>query len=92
MSTGAVQDVRRRLCSNADDIKVYKCIQEQLQDTEKRLAEGWAVLDYLQDQLTDVACDDPGTAIGAWLALPILQVGCAYLGHMCCGRSDPALP
>ena len=69
-----------------------KCIQEQLQDTEKRLAEGWAVLNYLQDQLTDVACDDPGTTIGAWLALPILQVGCAYLGHMCCDRLDSALP
>ena len=66
-----------RLCSEDDDIKLYKWIQGQLKDTQKRLAEGRAVLLHLQNQLMHVACDDPGAAIGAQLALPILQVGCA---------------
>ena len=64
MLTGAVQDVRRRLCSNDDHNKTYKCIQEQLQDITERLAKGWAVLFHLQSQLVHVACDDPGAVIG----------------------------
>ena len=66
-----------RLCSKDHDIKCSKRIQEQLKDTEKWLAEGRAALVHLQNHLINVACDDPGAAIGAQVALPILQVGCA---------------
>ena len=72
-----MQDVQCRLCGKDDDITVFRRVQGQLKDTEKRLAEGRAVLYYLQNQLIDVACDDPGAAIGRELALPILQVACA---------------
>ena len=81
-----------RLCSNDDDTKALKSIQEQLKDTEKRLAEGRAVLLHLQTQLTNAACDDPWAAIGAQLALPILQVGHVPRAEQRCGRLDSACP
>ena len=89
MLTGAVQDVQRRLCSNDDDIKLYESIQEQLKDTEKRLAVGQEDLFHLKNLRMHVACDDPGLAIGMQLTLPILQVGCAccwwtLLWRTCC--------
>ncbi len=89
-----MQDVRRQLYGEDDDIKFFKWIQGQLKDTEKRLEEGRAVLFHLENQLMNVACDDPGAAIGVQLALPILQVGRACIGElllwefaqMCWGR------
>ena len=72
-----MQEVRRLLYVEDDDMEIFKLIQGQLQDTERRLAEGQAVLYHLQNLLTTVACDDPGLTIGVQLALPILQVGCA---------------
>ena len=78
-----MQDVRHLLYDKDDDIEVYKWIQRQLKDTEKRMAEGRAILIYLQNQLVNVACDDPGAAIGAQVALPFLQVGSACFYEQC---------
>ena len=87
-----MQAMRCLLCSNDDEFEISKCIQGQLQDTEKRLAEGRVVLSCLQNQLIDVACDDPGPAIGAEVMLPILQVGCACTCEPWCGRPVSVLP
>ena len=67
------QDVRRQLYVDEDDRKFFNWVQSQLKQTEKRLEDGRAVLHHLEAQLINVACDDPGAAIGAQLALPLLQ-------------------
>ena len=86
-----MQDVRPLLYVEDDNIEIMEWIQGQLKDTERRLAEGRAVLIYLQNQLVHVACDDPGAAIGAQVALPFLQVGCVCFDEQCCGRPISAL-
>lgn len=68
-----LQDVRRQLYVDEDNRKFYNWVQSQLKSTEKRLEDGRAVLHHLEAQLINVACDDPGAAIGAQLALPLLQ-------------------
>jgi len=65
--------VRRQLYGDEDDRKFFQWVQTQLKQTEKRLEDGRAVLHHLEAQLINVACDDPGAAIGAQLALPLLQ-------------------
>lgn len=47
---------------------------------ERRLEEGRVALQHLEVMLLNVGCDDPGTAIGTQLLLPLLQVGthCCY--------------
>ncbi len=84
-----MQDVRRLLYVEDGDMEISKCIQRQLKDAEKRLAEGRAVLIYLQNQLINVACDDPGAVVAAEVALPILQVGHSCIDKVCCGRHEP---
>jgi len=71
--TSVRQDVRRQLYGDEDDRKFFQWVQSQLKQTEKRLEDGRAVLHHLEAQLINVACDDPGAAIGAQLALPLLQ-------------------
>ncbi len=44
---------------------------------DKRLEESRVALQYLEMQLINTACDDPGATIGMSLSLPILQVGSA---------------
>ena len=68
-----LQDVKRQLYTDDDDRKFFQWVQSQLKQTEKRLEDGRAVLHHLEAQLINVACDDPGAAIGAQLALPLLQ-------------------
>lgn len=65
--------MRRQLYGDEDDRKFFQWVQSQLKQTEKRLEDGRAVLHHLEAQLINVACDDPGAAIGAQLALPLLQ-------------------
>lgn len=67
------QEVRRQLYSDKDDRAIFSTIQGQLRNVEKRLEEGRAALQHLEMGLINVACDDPGAAIGAHLALPLLQ-------------------
>ncbi|KAL3153768.1 hypothetical protein ABBQ32_013356 [Trebouxia sp. C0010 RCD-2024] len=67
------KDVRRQLYGDEDDRKFFQWVQSQLKQTETRLENGRAVLHHLEAQLINVACDDPGAAIGAQLALPLLQ-------------------
>ena len=87
-----MQDMRRQLYREDDDIESVQCTQIQIKDIEKRIGEGRAILLHLQNQLMNVACDNPGAAIGAQLALPILQVGHACIDELCCGTRDSALP
>jgi hypothetical protein len=42
---------------------------------EKRMEENRVAIQHLEMQLVNVACDDPGIAIGSQLILPALQVG-----------------
>jgi hypothetical protein len=51
----------------------FDWIQRELKAVEKRLEDGRAALQHLEMFLISVACDDPGAAIGAQLALPLLQ-------------------
>lgn len=82
-----MQDMCRQLYSEDHDIDFVKCTQVQLKDTEKRIGEGRSVLLHLQNQLIEVACDNPGAAIGMQVALPILQVGYACICELCVGDS-----
>ncbi len=67
------KDVCRQLYTEADDRGFFNKIKDQLKLIEKRLDEGRAALQHLEMFVVNVACDDPGAAIGAQLALPFLQ-------------------
>ena len=59
---------------NADDDRnFFDWVQRELRAVEKRLEEGRTCLAHLELALINVACDDPGAAVGAQLALPLLQ-------------------
>ena len=73
-STVHAQDVRRQLYSDKDDREIFSTIQDQLRRIDKLLEDGRAALQHLEMALINVACDDPGAAIGAQLVLPLLQV------------------
>ena len=45
----------------------------QIKAVEKRVEESRVALQHLEMHLINVACDDPGVAIGTQLALPLLQ-------------------
>ena len=70
---GGGQDVRRQLYSDKDDREIFTTIQDQLRRIDKQLEDGRAALQHLEMALINVACDDPGAAIGAHLILPLLQ-------------------
>lgn len=67
------QDVRRQLYTDEDDRQFFQWIQKSMGQFEKRLNDGCAALHHLEMHMINVACDDPGAAIGAQLILPILQ-------------------
>jgi hypothetical protein len=66
-------DLRRQLYSNDDDRDLFGQIRKQLKDVEVQLEEGEVVISFLQQQLLNVACDDPGPLIGMALILPEFQ-------------------
>ena len=68
-----MQDVRRQLYSAEDDRTFFDWTRRELRAVEKRLEDGRAALAHLELALVNVACDDPGAAVGAQLALPLLQ-------------------
>lgn len=67
------KDVRKQLYSEDDDRNFFNRIKDALKSTEARLEEGRVALQHLEMFLLNVACDDPGAAIGAQLVLPMLQ-------------------
>lgn len=69
-----LQDVRKQLYTDEDDCTFFAWIQRERRAVEDRLADGAAALQHLEMALINTACDDPGAAIGAQLALPLLQV------------------
>lgn len=69
-----LQDVRKQLYTEEDDCTFFAWIQRERKSVEERLADGAAALQHLEMALVNTACDDPGAAIGAQLALPLLQV------------------
>ena len=70
----ALQDVRKQLYTDEDDRTFFAWIQKERRTVEDRLADGAAALQHLEMALVNTACDDPGAAVGAQLALPLLQV------------------
>jgi hypothetical protein len=70
-----LKDVRKQLYTANDDRQFFDRITDQLRDVEARLEAARAALQHLELALLNVACDDPGTPIGAQLILPLLQVG-----------------
>lgn len=67
------KDVRKQLYSEEDDRNFFNRIKDALKTTESRLEEGRVALQHLEMFLLNVACDDPGAAIGTQLVLPMLQ-------------------
>jgi hypothetical protein len=67
------KDVRKQLYSGDDDVSFFNRIKDALKSTEARLEEGRVALQHLEMFLLNVACDDPGAAIGTQLVLPMLQ-------------------
>ena len=65
--------MRRQLYGDEDDRTFFDWIQRELRAVEKTLEDGRAVLQHLEMFLVNVACNDPGAAIGASLVLPLLQ-------------------
>jgi hypothetical protein len=68
-----LKDVRKQLYTDADDRSFVSRITAELRELDRRLEDGRAALAHLDMALSNVACDDPGTAIGSQLALPLLQ-------------------
>lgn len=68
-----LKDVRKQLYTDNDDRNFFNRIKDELKTVEQRLEDGKAALQHLEMFLINVACDDPGAAIGSQLALPILQ-------------------
>lgn len=66
--------MRKQLYSEDDDRSFFNRIKDALKGTEARLEEGRVALQHLEMFLLNVACDDPGAAIGTQLVLPLLQV------------------
>lgn len=66
--------MRKQLYSNSDDKAFFDRIKMGLKYVETRLEEGRVALQHLELFLVNVACDDPGAAIGSQLVLPLLQV------------------
>jgi len=67
------KDVRKQLYSEDDDRSFFNRIKDALKSTEACLEEGRVALQHLEMFLLNVACDDPGAAIGTQLVLPMLQ-------------------
>jgi hypothetical protein len=67
------RDMRRQLYTADDDLALFDLVKRQLVDIERRLDDGRAALLHLETFAINVACDDPGTAIGTQLILPFLQ-------------------
>lgn len=65
--------MRRQLYGDDDDRTFFDWIRNELRAVEKKLEEGRAVLHHLEMFLVNVACNDPGAAVGAGLLLPLLQ-------------------
>lgn len=68
-----LQDIRRQLYTDEDDRTIFGWIQSEVRSVEQRLENGRAVLQHLEMQLINVACDDPGATVGTQLVLPMLR-------------------
>ena len=64
---------RKELYVPADDIAIFETVQKQLKEIERRLEEGRVAAQHLLQFAINVACDDPGIAIGQNIVLPYLQ-------------------
>lgn len=85
-----LQDLRKQLYSEGDDSNLCACVEQLLKALEQRLAEGAAALQHLKLALVNVACDDPGAAVGMQLALPLLQVVSSRLVSILPSNKGPA--
>lgn len=67
------KDFKKQLYSDLDEQTFCNRIRAELKTVEKRLEDGAVVLQHLEMFLINVACDDPGAAIGTSVILPLLQ-------------------
>lgn len=65
--------MRRQLYGDEDYKNFFEWILDEVKIINKKLEAGNAVLHHLEMFLVNVACNDPGAAIGSSLILPILQ-------------------
>lgn len=63
-------------CNHTFDLPFIQ-LQKEVKAIEKRLEEACVVIQHLEMHVINAACDDPGTAIGSQLLLPMLQVSFA---------------
>ena len=54
------KDVRKQLYCDADDKQFFEWLRKEAKEVEKRIEEGRVILQHLEMQLLNVACDDPG--------------------------------
>ena len=66
-------DLRRQLYTAADDRAFFADIQASLVTLSAQLEQGQVAILYLEQNLLNVTCDDPGAALGLNVVLPLLQ-------------------
>ena len=65
--------MRKQLYTDTDDRNFFNRIKDELKEVEGRMENGRVAVQHMELFLINVACDDPGAAIGAQLVLPQLQ-------------------
>lgn len=55
------------------ELSIMKFLQQHVKEGERWLAANRAALIHLEAQVINVACDDPGRAVGATVLLPMLR-------------------
>ena len=66
-------ELRRQLYSDEEDRAFFLDVQASIKALKLRLDDGLVAIMQLEQHLLNVACDDPGCAIGINLILPCLQ-------------------
>lgn len=66
-------DMRRQLYTDADDRAFFADIQASIVSLAAQMEQGQVAILYLEQNLLNVSCDDPGAALGLNVVLPLLQ-------------------
>ena len=67
------QEVQGKLCTSNRQAAVLKLLQTQQKPMLQRLDDAFAVVEFLQSQVVDTACDDPASSILPHLVMPLLR-------------------
>ena len=66
------EEMRKQLYSEDEDKYFYREVQKGIKEVETRMEEAKVAVSQLEQQLLNVACDDPGSTVGMSLLLPLL--------------------